>query len=132
VVSTEQAFEGLQSLKVTGRTSGWHGTEINLLAIAMPNVAYTYTVSVRYVPTVAADTRIMLSRFVEGTGACPTDGNRWGWIANSLLATDATWTTLTGTYTIPAGCVPTAFVIYVESASATASFYVDAVSMVQQ
>ncbi len=130
--STEMPYEGARSLLVADRTEFWMGPSYDLLSVLVPDVAYTVTARVRYVAPVTTPTRINIAREVLGPG-CPGDEDgRWQWIAHEDTATDASWVTLSGTLLIESPCAPTALILYVESVSDTASFYVDTVSMVQQ
>lgn len=125
-VSAEQAHTGARSLKVTGRTSGWHGAEYDVLSLVEAGDSYTVSVWARPTPG-SATSNLMLTRELQGCGA--TD---YVWLATAANATDAAWVELRGTLAVPSTCSPTKLVIYVESSNATLSYYVDDTSMRKQ
>jgi endo-1,4-beta-xylanase len=122
--TTEAANTGTHSLKTTGRTAGFNGPSLNLLSVLSPGTVYQVTASVRLVSGEPA-TQLILT--VQRT---PTGGtSQFERVAASAATgvTDSAWTTLQGTYSF-AGSV-TGLLFYIESASPTASFYVDDVTI---
>src|SRR5215470_5066329 len=116
--TTEAAATGSRSLKTTGRTAGFNGPSLNVLSLLSPGVVYQVTASVRLV---SGETPTTLKITVQRT---PTGGsNAFDQVTPSTNVTDSSWVTLTGQYSF-AGSV-SGLLLYVESASATASFYVD-------
>jgi endo-1,4-beta-xylanase len=89
---------------------------------------YEYQVSVWARPAAgSASSGLMLTRELQGCGS-----TSFVWLASVADATDAAWVKLSGTLSIPSSCTPTKLVIYVESSSATLSYYVDDTSMQSQ
>jgi endo-1,4-beta-xylanase len=125
-VSDEEAHSGSSSLKVTGRTAAWHGTEYDVLSLVTPGDSYDVTAWARLTDGSPSST-LILTREVQG---CDVD--EFVRIDLAENATDADWVELTGTLTLPASCDPTRLVVYVESEDATASYYVDDTSMCPQ
>jgi hypothetical protein len=125
-VSDEQGHTGSSALKVTGRTAAWHGAEYDVMSLVTPGDSYDVTAWARLTDG-SASTSLILTREVDG---CDTDEFVRLDVAEN--ATDAQWVELTGTLTLPASCEPTRLVVYVESESATASYYVDDTSMCPQ
>jgi endo-1,4-beta-xylanase len=122
--STEVAHGGTHSLKTTGRTAGFNGPSLNLVGLTN-GATYQVTASVRLVTgTPATQLKITVQRTVNGT-------NNFDSVAQSAATgvTDSAWTTLTGLYSYT-GTDPSELLLYVESASTTASYYVDDFSIV--
>jgi endo-1,4-beta-xylanase len=123
--TTEAANTGTHSLKTTGRTAGFHGPSLNLLGVLSPGTVYQVTAAVRLVSG-EAPTQLIIT--VQRTPAGGT--NQFDRVVASAATgvTDAAWLTLQGTYSF-AGDV-SGLLLYVESASPTASYYVDDFSIV--
>jgi GH35 family endo-1,4-beta-xylanase len=117
--TTEAAATGTHSLKTTGRTATWQGPSLDLLPLLTPGTIYQFRISARLVAPQSA-TRLTMT--VQRT---TSDGTSYDTVAatSSTGATDTGWVTLQGTYSVP--FCATGLVLYIESASATASFYVD-------
>lgn len=122
-VSDEETHSGSFSLKVTGRTAGWHGAEYDVASLVTAGDTYDVTVWA-HLTAGTASTTLMLTREVQGCTA-----EQFFWLDSAENVTDADWVELSGTLTLPAGCVPSKLVVYVESSSATASYYLDDTSM---
>jgi endo-1,4-beta-xylanase len=116
--TTEAAASGTQSLKTTGRTQGFHGPSLNVLGLLTRGATYQITVSVRLVTGTPATTiRVTVQR-------TPTGGsNQFDTVAQNTAVTDAAWFTLTGVYSFATDV--TGLLLYVESTTATASYYID-------
>ncbi len=120
------AHGGTRSLKTTGRTAGFHGPSLNVFGLLTKGATYQVTAWVRLVagesPT---QIRVTMQRTVSGA-------NNFDSIASSSATgvTDAAWVQLTGLYAF-GGNDPSALLLYVESSSATASYYVDDFSIVK-
>jgi endo-1,4-beta-xylanase len=125
-VSDEESHTGSHSLKVTGRTAAWHGAEYDVTSLVTPGDSYDVTAWARLTEGTAS-TSLILTRAVQG---CDVDEFVRLDVVES--ATDAAWVELTGTLTVPASCDPSSLVVYVESETATASYYVDDTSMCPQ
>jgi endo-1,4-beta-xylanase len=122
--TTEQAFAGTRSLKTTGRTAGFMGPSLPLTAQLTRGATYGVTVSGRLVAGTPATTlRVTVQRTLPG-GA-----NQFDFVAQNTNVTDAAWVTMTGLYSFNTDV--TGLLLYVESTSATASYYIDSFSIVQ-
>src|SRR5262245_295605 len=123
--STEQALTGTHSLKVTNRTATFMGPGISLTGQLTPGTNYRVSVGARLVAGQAPTTlRVTVQRSMsDGTTAFDT-------VVGNTNVTDAAWVTMSGNYSFTATNV-TGLILYVESASATASYYIDAFSLVQ-
>jgi endo-1,4-beta-xylanase len=123
--STEQALTGTHSLKTTNRTATFMGPGISLTGQVTPGTNYRVSVAARLVAGEAPTTlRVTVMRTMsDGTNAFDT-------VVGSTNVTDAAWVTMTGNYSFTQTNV-TGLILYVESASATASYYIDAFSLVQ-
>jgi len=122
--TTEAAFSGTHSLKTTGRTAGFNGPSLQLVTQLAKGATYAVTVSGRLVAGTPATTlRVTMQRTVGATANFDT-------IVNNTNASDTAWVTMTGTYSFNTDNV-TGLLLYVESASATASYYIDSFSIVQ-
>jgi endo-1,4-beta-xylanase len=121
--STEAAFAGARSLKTTGRSAGFHGPSLNVFSRLTRGATYRMTASVRLVAGEAPTTaRVTMQRTLPG------GTNQFDTVASSSL-TDGAWFTLSGTYTFTTEV--TDLLLYVETTSATASYYVDSFSIAE-
>jgi endo-1,4-beta-xylanase len=118
--TTEVAQSGTRSLKTTGRTQGFHGPSLNLLGTLMRGVTYQITASVRLVAGQPATMLIMTMQRTPAGGS-----NQFDRIAASASngVTDAAWVTLQGQYSFTTDV--TGLLLYIESSSATAGYYLD-------
>ncbi|HEU0173437.1 MAG TPA: endo-1,4-beta-xylanase [Blastocatellia bacterium] len=120
------AHGGTRSLKTTGRTAGFHGPSLNTFGLLTKGATYQVTAWVRLVagesPTQIS---VTMQRTVSGS-------NSFDNIASSSATgvTDAAWVQLSGLYAF-GGSDPSALLLYIESSSATASYYVDDFSIVK-
>ncbi|MBN1312980.1 MAG: carbohydrate binding domain-containing protein, partial [Anaerolineae bacterium] len=113
--STEAANSGDYSLKVTERTSGWHGPSLDVLGMLQKNAVYEVSAYVRLVEGQPA------SRLIVSMQRTPVEGDTaYEWIAPSAEegVTDAEWVHLQGQYTFTTDV--TGLVLYIESTNATA------------
>ena len=118
--TTDVAHTGTRSLLTTGRTANFNGPSLDILPVLSPGTVYQFTASVRLVSGEPATQLIMT---VQRT---PTGGSaQFDRVAASAAGgvTDSAWVTLQGTYSV-AGSV-SGLLLYLESASPTASYYVD-------
>jgi len=123
--TTDAANTGIHSLETTGRNGGWNGPSLNLLGVLSPGTFYQVTAAVRLVPgEVPAQLIITVQRTPAGGS---TQYDRVVASAASGV-TDAGWVTLQGYYSFAGDA--TGLLLYVESSSATASFYLDDFSVV--
>jgi len=123
--STDIAFSGTHSLKTTNRTSGFMGPGISLTGQLSAGATYSVSVKARLaageVPTTLRVT--VMRTLSDGTNSFDT-------AVPSTNATADAWVTLAGNYSFTTSNV-TGLIMYVESASATASYYIDAFSLTQ-
>ena len=119
---TEQAV-GTYSMKVTGRTSGWHAPTYNLLNKMENGKKYSLSLKVRSVAGQAAAghaNSVNVSMRKDADGATKYDTILW----QKAIAEDS-WTELIGEYTLSYTSTLTNLFIYIESSDATLEYYVD-------
>ena len=123
--STEQAFTGTHSLKTTNRTASFMGPSLSLTNQLTAGTTYRVSVATRLAAGEAPTTlRVTVMRSMsDGTQAFDT-------VVSSTPVTADAWVTMTGNYSFTATNV-TGLTLYVEAASATASYYIDAFSLAQ-
>lgn len=115
--TTEAAASGSYSLMTTGRTASWQGPSIDVLGKLHAGSQYAIGVRVRLVPGEApVDMRVSLQATNNGTDSFHT-------VVGNTQVTDAGWTDLSTIYTF--GLSAQQLSLYVETASGTASFYID-------
>jgi endo-1,4-beta-xylanase len=122
---TEQANDGTHSLKTTGRTATFNGPSIELSGLIGPG-NYKVSTAVRLGPGETPTTvKMTVMRTPTGGSAVfePVSG-----ASNSNVTADG-WVTLTGNYSFTGNV--SGLLMYVESNSATASYYIDTFSLVQ-
>lgn len=118
-VSDEAALSGAHALKVEGRTSSWHGPSLDITQKISEGKEYTVSVWVKLIEPEQA--QISLSTQI-GNGSGASYNN----LQSKQVSQNSDWVELRGTYRY----LSTDFVsIYVESAVATASFYIDNVNV---
>jgi endo-1,4-beta-xylanase len=122
--STEQAFTGTHSLKTTNRTASFMGPSINLVSQLTPGANYRVSVAVRLAAGEAPTTfRVTAMRTPTGGSAA------FDTVVNSTNVTADAWVTVTGNYSFTTQ--NSGLIMYVEAASATASYYIDTFSLTQ-
>ncbi|HEX3435146.1 MAG TPA: endo-1,4-beta-xylanase, partial [Pseudacidobacterium sp.] len=116
------------SLLVTNRTAGYMGPSLNLLTV--PNVVAGATYQVTgYVLLAAADSGNPTATISTKTADCATSG-AYNNIATSGALSNTTWTKVQGTFTfsnLPGP--PTSLILYIQSSSATDSFYISDITI---
>jgi len=111
------AASGSRSLAVTGRTASWQGPSINTLCKLHKNSKYLISMQVRLLPgEPASQVRVSLQAGLAGSTSFHT-------VIGNTTVTDAAWATLSTEYTF--GLDADQLQLYVETASGTASFYID-------
>ena len=124
--STDIAHNGSYSLKITGRTSNWQGTSMDVTHLVTAGNEYEFSAWV-YIPKGQLTTKLQLSVEMEAA-----DGTKdWKQFAGgSADVTPGTWVELKGNYTFPSDFQ--GFNIYIESdlAGAEVPFYVDSVNFI--
>ncbi len=118
--TTEEAADGTRSLKTTGRNGGFNGPSLNVFATLVKGATYEFTVKARLVTGEAPTTLKTTMQLTASNGT-----QSFAQVAPSANATDAAFITLTGSFAYNATADITGLLFYVESASATASFYID-------
>jgi endo-1,4-beta-xylanase len=123
--TTEVANTGAHSLKTTGRTAGFNGPSLDLLGRLSPGTSYQVSVAARLASGEPATQLIVTVQRTPSGGTTQFDRV----VASAATGvTDSGWVTLQGSYSF-AGDV-TGLLLYVESSSPTASYYVDDFSIV--
>jgi endo-1,4-beta-xylanase len=111
------------SLLTTNRTAGYMGPSLNLLSVSNVVAGATYQVTA-YVLLAAPDSTNPTVTLSTKTADCATTGS-YGNIATSGALSSTAWTKIQGTFSfsnLPGP--PTSLVLYIQSSSATDSFYV--------
>ncbi len=118
------------SLLVSGRTAGYMGPSINLLGVSGITAGATYQVTA-YVMLQQADSSNPTISLSTQTDNCADPSGSYGTIATAAVSNTA-WTKVQGTFSfsnVPGA--PSSLMLYVQSSSATDSFYVSGVSVTQ-
>lgn len=113
-----------RSLFVTNRTAGFMGPSLNLLSVPNVVAGATYQVTA-YVLLAAADSSNPTATISTKTADCATSG-AFSNIATSGVLSSTAWTKVQGTFSfsnLPGP--PTGLILYIQSSSATDSFYID-------
>ncbi len=120
---TTVAHEGARSLGVTGRTDGWNGPAINLLDLLVVGGTYRISGCIRLAAGTAS-TRTNFAVEYKPVGGSTS----WNWVGSEDNTTDAAWACVSGSfeYKVQAETLT----LYAESASATADFFIDDVTIV--
>ena len=123
--STEAAYTGTHSLKTTGRTATWMGPSYDLTSQLTKGVTYQIVAAVRLVSGQSATSVSMTAQ------RTPADGSatQYDSIQYGAAVTDGSWLILSGKYQFTSDA--SSLILYIESASATASYYVDGFSLTQ-
>jgi endo-1,4-beta-xylanase len=116
------------SLEVTNRTATYMGPSLNLLSVNNIVAGATYQVTA-YVLLAAPDSSNPTATISTKTADCATSG-AYGNIATSGALSSTAWTKVQGTFSfsdLPGP--PTSLILYIQSSSATDSFYIDDVTI---
>jgi endo-1,4-beta-xylanase len=116
------------SLLTTNRTAGFMGPSLNLLSVPNVVAGATYQVSA-YVLLAALDSSNPTATISTKTADCAS-GGVFSNIATSGGLSSTAWTKVTGTFSfsnLPGP--PTSLTLYIQSSSATDSFYIDDVTI---
>jgi endo-1,4-beta-xylanase len=122
-VTTAAANGGTHSLLTTSRTAAFNGPSHDMQGILFKGATYTVSAQVRLL---AGEAATALHATVQRT---PTGGSTAFERVASANVTDAAWSQLLGDYSFQADS--SQILLYVESDSPTASYYLDDVSIVQ-
>jgi endo-1,4-beta-xylanase len=112
------------SLLVSNRTAGYMGPSLNLLSVNNVVAGATYQVSA-YVLLAAPDSSNPTATLSIKTADCATQGAYSNLATTGALSSTA-WTKVQGTFSfsdLPGP--PTSLILYIQSSSATDSFYID-------
>ncbi|HVQ95427.1 MAG TPA: endo-1,4-beta-xylanase [Mycobacteriales bacterium] len=116
-VSTADAHSGQRSLLTANRTAAFAGPAFNVLGKMTKGKKYALSVWVKLAPGQATvDMRLSVERRLAGTPAFQT-------IAAGAGVTSGQWAQLSGTFVL--GVDVDFLTVYVETASGTASFFID-------
>ncbi|HLY41150.1 MAG TPA: endo-1,4-beta-xylanase [Terracidiphilus sp.] len=118
-----------RSLLTTNRTAGYMGPSLNLLGVPNVVAGATYQVTA-YVLLAAADASNPTATLSLKTTNCASASGVYGNIATSAPLSNTAWTKVQGTFTfsdLPGP--PTSLTLYIQSSSATDSFYISDVSI---
>jgi endo-1,4-beta-xylanase len=117
------------SLLVANRTAGYMGPSLNLLSVNNIVAGATYQVSA-YILLAAPDSGNPTATLSTKTIDCAYKNGTYGNIATSTALSSTAWTKVQGTFTfgdLPGA--PTGLTLYIQSSSATDSFYIDDVTI---
>jgi endo-1,4-beta-xylanase len=116
------------SLLVSNRTASYMGPSLNLLSVNNVVAGATYQISA-YVLLAAPDSSNPTATISTKTADCATSGS-YANIATSGALSSTAWTKISGTFSfsdLPGP--PTSLILYIQSSSATDSFYIDDVTI---
>lgn len=121
-VSTGQAHSGEASLLTTGRTDTWQGPGRDMLSVLAPEVTYEIEAYVRMADVPSANVHMTVQR-------TPTGGDTaFERVASDVTVTDGDWVQISGSYQFTSADNDE-LQLYLESADANASFYLDDVTI---
>lgn len=115
--STEQAFNGAYSAKLTDRFANWNGIAIDAKPLTTGGAGYEVSVQTRVAGS-ASENIIVTAKTV-----CEGEAENYSPIGVAT-ATDSGWTKVSGTFSVPT-CNLTEFLLYVEGPAAAVDLYVD-------
>lgn len=122
--SAAVAHGGTRSLLTTGRTATFNGPSLNLTSKLLAGATYQITGWARLsAGTPATQVKLSMQRTAGGSTSYDSVG-----ASAATGVSDSAWTQITGLYAF-AEPQPTNLVLYVESSSATASYYLDDVTV---
>ena len=116
--TTAAANSGTHSLLTTGRSAGFNGPSVELNAVLAPGTVYQFTAFVRLAPGEAATQVRMTMRRTPTGGSAAFEP-----VTSNTAVTDAGWAMVQGSYSFAGSA--SSLLLYIESPSATASYYVD-------
>ncbi|HYQ01978.1 MAG TPA: carbohydrate binding domain-containing protein [Polyangiaceae bacterium] len=124
--SSAEAHSGTQSLLITGRTQTYQGPQYSVLSLATPGTSYTLSLWGK-LPSSNATGSLIVTLHYTCSGGSSAAENYFTWVASSA-ASASSWTQFSGAQTFPAcagGGTMSAASFYVESPTATLSYYID-------
>jgi len=124
--TTAQAHSGTQSLVITGRTQTYQGPQYSVLSLVTPGTSYSLSLWGR-LPSTNSTGSLIVTLHYTCSGGSSAGENYFTWVP-STPASATSWTQFSGVQTFPAcagGGTMSAAALYVESPTATLSYYVD-------
>ena len=122
--STATAHGGTHSLLTTGRTATFNGPSLNLTGKLTPGATYQVTGWAHLLSgTPATQVKLSMQRTAGGSTSYDSVG-----ASSATGVSDSAWTQITGLYAF-ADPAPSSLVLYAESASATAAYHLDDVTV---
>jgi len=118
-----------RSLLVTNRTAGYMGPSLNLLSVNNVVAGASYQITA-YVLLAAADSSNPTATLSTKTTSCANTSGSYNNLATSGPLSSTAWTKVQGTFSfsnLPGP--PSSLVLYIQSSSATDSFYIDDVTI---
>ncbi len=119
-ITNEFFYEGKVSLRVSGRTQGWHGVQIELKDLLIPQETYKFEGWVFHNSGREEKIIITMQRRYSG------ESTGWDRIAE-IVVPSGQWVKIEGEYTVKSKADELTF--YFESENPTLSFYVDKVQI---
>jgi hypothetical protein len=124
--TTAQAHSGTQSLLINGRTQTYQGPQYSVLSVSTPGTSYSLSLWGRLAASNATGSLTVTLHYTCSGGSSAAD-NYLTWVGTSA-ASATSWTQFSGVHTFPAcagGGSMSGASFYVESPSATLSYYID-------
>jgi endo-1,4-beta-xylanase len=116
--TTAAANGGSRSLLTTGRTAGFNGPSFEVGTLLTAGTIYQFTAFVRLAPgEVATQVRMTMRRTPTGGSAT------FEQVASNTAVNESGWAMVQGLYSFAGSA--SSLLVYIESTSATASYYVD-------
>lgn len=131
--TTDQAHSGTRSLAITGRSQTYQGPEYSVLSLVTPGTSYSLSLWGR-LPASDPTGSLTVTLHYSCSGGSSAGENYMRWVATTA-ASASSWVQFSGTKAFPAcagGGSMTAASFYVESPSATLSYYIDDVVLTAQ
>jgi endo-1,4-beta-xylanase len=122
--STDVAFTGTHSLLTTNRTATFMGPSIDLTSQLSAGATYSFSVAAQLPAAGPSPATLKITAMRTPAGGSAV----FETINGGTSVSAGGWTTLTGTYSFG---VASSVIVYVESTSATASYYIDAFTVTQ-
>lgn len=118
--STEEAFRGKSSLKISNRSSSWNGPKVDLSSSVEPGSEYEFSAWLKLGDDCTAED-ITVSAEVKVNGSTQYVSAE----ETEVLAEIDGWIKVAGRLTIPEGATSAAFYLETSADAASASFYMD-------
>lgn len=120
-LTTEQARSGRESLKMTGRTDGWHSAALDVDSFLADGGTYQFRI---YVRLASESQEEIYGHLIMGENLYDGDTN-YHWISEDVLLSSDKWVLIESEpYTFNAREVNSAW-LYVELGDPTADYYID-------